>query len=83
MDDDFVFKSRPQEKDTKCETFLNEKYATRKAKDPNVEIPTRIHLHEVKASQTTKTSIANISWGFENHQNLIGVTIRSVTQNAN
>ena len=80
LDDDFVFRSRPQEKDAKCESFLNEKYATRKAKDQNAEIPFKIHLHDVKSQQATKTSIANISWGNDRNQHMIGATFKQFTQ---
>jgi len=44
FDDDFAFKAKFSETQKDCEAFLTEKYATRKAKDPNYEIPKRINL---------------------------------------
>jgi len=48
FEEDFVFKNKPQETAKQCETFLENKYSQRKAKDSNTELPKKINLNEVK-----------------------------------
>ena len=64
FDEDFVFKQKPGESVKDCEAFLQEKYASRKAKDPATELPKRMHFGDVKnvGSAQSKTSVVSIAW---------------------
>jgi hypothetical protein len=62
FDEDFVFKQKPTESVKDCEAFLQEKYASRKAKDPTTELPKRINFCEAKTLGQNKTSVVSINW---------------------
>ena len=75
FEEDFIYNTKPKESPKDCEVFLQEKYASRKAKDPSIDIPKRIQLHETKLPSHCRTSIANITWG-KPKSTILGATFR-------
>lgn len=76
-EEDLTFKIKYKEPTKDSEVFLQEKYAARKAKDPNTDLPKRIHVQEVKVNQTppNKLQVTNITWGPAKSQ-LLGATFK-------
>lgn len=56
---------------------MQEKYAARKAKDPSVDLPKRMAVHEIKATVAppNKLQVTNITWG-PAKSDILGATFR-------